>query len=172
MTSSVPVPRRPVRVAGVMLYVMIAAFLGFFTWTGGRMAWRDYVCRTTFRPISAEVRRTSIIPRQMSRGGPAYVPRVVYRYVIGDAAYTSTRVTPLDLGGSAKWAREVADNYQAGQTVTAYYDPAAPNQAYLSRDRIMVPYLLAGIPAVLLALLLRSGIGYFRMRRRNSSPSD
>lgn len=43
------------------------------------------------------------------------------------------------------WAEDFVADYQAGDTVTAYYDPDHPSQAYLVKNRTLMPLIVLGV---------------------------
>ncbi len=117
-----------------------------------------------YLPIEATVVATSVDARRTGRGGVSYVPHVRYRYKVGEAIYESERTTVLDLASTRGWAEGVAARFHPGQTVTARYDPAHPEQAFLLETAGGLPYLLAGIGAVWLGGLAWIG-GRWLLRR-------
>lgn len=70
-----------------------------------------------------------------------YVPWIAFEYEIDGESYTANNVEPPSEGvdatrkyGSESRAREHLDDYEAGETVTAYVDPAAPAEGFLERE--------------------------------------
>ena len=54
---------------------------------------------------------------------------------------------------SHRWTNLILDRHKVGETVTAYYNPDDPSQAFLVKgDRGFVPYFLVGFGSVGLAL--------------------
>ncbi len=49
------------------------------------------------------------------------------------------------------WAEGVVDDYREGETVTAYYDPSTPSDAYLVQRRDLTKFAFVVLPLVLLA---------------------
>jgi hypothetical protein len=85
-----------------------------------------------------------------------YKPVVEYRYHVDEDTYTAGIVYP---GGTPHksdrgWAESVVSDYQQGETVTAYYNPATPDDAYLVRRRDMTKFALVVVPLGLLVTAL------------------
>jgi hypothetical protein len=77
------------------------------------------------------VQQVSVEPRRAGRGGVAYAPVVRYAYAVDSASYSASRVTVLDEASSRRWAEGIAARFRVGETVTAFYDPLHPGEAFL-----------------------------------------
>jgi len=123
-------------------------FLGF----GVHAVWREQRSLMTFRPVTAEVSETRVESRSDSEGS-SYAPVVTYRYVVDGRTYVSSRTTPLNESGGARWARRITSRFEPGAHYTAYYDPDEPANAFLVRDRSAAPWAFVGIPLVPVLLI-------------------
>jgi hypothetical protein len=66
----------------------------------------------------------------------------------------------------------VAAHYQAGNTYTAFYDPANPAEAFLMRSRSIIPWAFIGIPLIAI-LAIGAGIrGNRELTRMSSRPRE
>lgn len=83
-----------------------------------------------------------------SSSGVDYKPTVRFVYEYEGTSYTSGNVFPGQVSpnyDTESEARSVLNDYESGQTVTAYVDPDDPDDAFL-RDRTSnAPLLLVGI---------------------------
>ena len=107
---------------------------------------------TMYRPVEATVLGTRVEEHSDSDGS-TYEPVVEYRYYVNDRPYTATRVTPLEMSRSGRWAHRVIGKYHTGSTYTAYYDPADPSEAFLMRTRSVIPWAFIMIPTIGLVIL-------------------
>jgi hypothetical protein len=154
---------------GILLMV---AFCSIFLGVGATMAFNENRRLTTYRPVEATVLSTRVDEHSDSDGS-TYEPVVEYRYFVNDRPYTASRVTPLKMSRSGRWAHRVIAKYSVGATYMAYYDPADPSEAFLMRTRSFIPWAFILIPTIGLILLgvafrgsreLARG-GYFARRR-------
>jgi hypothetical protein len=135
--------------AGILL---MAAFCSIFLGIGATMLSRENRRLTTYRPVEATVLDTRVDEHRDSDGS-TYEPVVVYRYYVNDRPYTASRVTPLKMSRSGRWASRVVAKYRTGATYTAYYDPAEPSEAFLMRTRSVIPWAFVMIPGIGLVML-------------------
>ena len=114
--------------------VLLAGVAGIVLWVGGTAIRLERVARQrieTWRPVPATVQLVDIEPRRAGRGGMAYAPVVRYSYAVDGASYSASRVTVLDEASSRRWAEGIAARFRVGETVTAFYDPLHPGEAFL-----------------------------------------
>ncbi|MHC4476905.1 MAG: DUF3592 domain-containing protein [Planctomycetota bacterium] len=102
------------------------------------------------KPVQAEVISAEIRPvfsKDKRKKVSTYKPLVTYTYRVSGKKYTCNKVTPIAKSGR-RWAREVVRDYTPGKTVTAYYDPDEPGEAFLVRQYFFEPYgsCLAFVP--------------------------
>jgi uncharacterized protein DUF3592 len=146
---------------------VVAAIAIFVISAGAILAGRGYV-KTAQRMRSYETTRGRVTSREVvviagldregrwGQGGN-YRPKVTYDYTVGGVAYTSDRTSYAHRG----LKRSVAEQQLAAipDDVDVYYDPAAPDQAYLEKHSPKLGrYLVAGGGVgVLFALVLLLG---------------
>ena len=132
---------------------MVAAIAILVISLGAILAGRGYV-RTARRMQSFATTRGHVTAREvvtigsLSREGKwgqggNYRPKVTYDYTVGGVAYTSDRVSYANRG----LRRSLAEQQLAAipDEVDVYYDPAAPQGAYLEKHTpTLGRYLLAG----------------------------
>ena len=135
--------------AGILL---MAAFCSIFLGVGATMLYNELRRLTTYQPVEAPVLATRV-EEHTDSDGSTYEPVVEYRYYVNDRPYTATRVTPLEMSRSGRWAYRVIAKYRTGATYTAYYDPAKPSEAFLMRSRSIIPWAFLMVPTVGLVIL-------------------
>ena len=135
--------------AGILI---MAAFCSIFLGVGAVMLFNENRRLTTYRPVEATVLDTRVEEHSDSDGS-TYEPVVTYRYYVNDRPYTASRVTPLKMSRSGRWAYRVIAKYHTGATYTAYYDPAEPSEAFLMRSRSVIPWAFIMIPTIGLVIL-------------------
>lgn len=108
----------------------------------------------------------------------SYYPVVTYKYMVGGKMYESSNYHPGrgEDGMSQGNAQSIVDEYEVGETVTAYYDPDDPSRAFLVKQRSFTPLIAAGL-GVVFALLgvvgsIRAILGRLLSRRRPARPDD
>jgi hypothetical protein len=108
------------------------------------------------------------IETESARAGNArvnYEPRVEFTYEYQGESYTGTNVFPATIAPEYEQrsnAESVIDEYEEGMTVTAYVDPADPNDAFLKNKTSNTPLLAAGIGAVISLLAAASAVKKYR----------
>ncbi|MDB5320632.1 MAG: hypothetical protein JWN40_2263 [Phycisphaerales bacterium] len=116
----------------------------------------------------AEVRENTITDTK-NRRTTTYRPIVRYHYSVGDAVFGNDHVFPITQETSARRAKEVVERHKVGTSVTVWYDPIRPSEAFLIRDWDFSPYLL-----ILCAMtFLATGLGFWAAgpwRRRQVWP--
>jgi len=100
-------------------------------------------------------------------GEDVYRPNVTYRYTVEGTTYTTDRLFPSTIAGtgSRDWAREVAGEYDPGDTVTVTYDPDSPEVAYVRERRSPGPIIGFGLGLVSLAFAFVLGVAAFQEDR-------
>jgi hypothetical protein len=89
----------------------------------------------------------------------SYSPAITYSYVFQNRAYQSTQVLPFTESGSSSWARSILDRFPAGADITAYVDPAAPQDAVLVKTYSTSPYFISLIALAVAAAGLALATG-------------
>lgn len=131
-------------------------------------------CRTIYKavfemknwhPVEATVISKEIKRRSGGKGGARYGVGVRYQYPANNKVYTSDRITLSDvISGGRKDSERRLESYIIGEKRTAWYNPANPAEAVLSRQfpwAGTMPPLVFGIvfAAVGMGFLLRAGFG-------------
>src|SRR5258706_16257522 len=80
----------------------------------------------------AEVRENTITDTK-NRRTTTYRPLIRYHYTVGDAVFGNDHVFPITQETSARRAKEVVERYKVGTSVTVWYDPIRPSEAFLIR---------------------------------------
>jgi hypothetical protein len=144
-------------------YFFIFLALGLFMLVTS-IAVRDVLPLLTYRPVEASVHSVTVVEGTPGRHGRQYRPRVEYEYVVAGQRYLGTRVTPADLKGKRAWAEDLAATYHPGEAVTAYYDPARPEQAFLRHSAGSFWGMLA-VSVPMMLLCARMAVKALRRRR-------
>jgi hypothetical protein len=103
---------------------------------------------TAYRPVPATVQSSDVVTSRDDKGQLLSRPAVHYAYQVDGQQYDTDIVTPLAEQRNGNWARELANSYHPGETVTAYYDPTNPHHAYLRRTWTILPWILMAGSAV------------------------
>ncbi len=103
--------------------------------------------------IPATILRTDIVTHKDVHGRTVQQPIVMYSYQVDGVHYSTDRVTLREAARTGNWATGVVARFHAGDTVTAYYDPAAPGSAFLITERSWAVYAAFVVPLVLAILL-------------------
>ncbi|WP_284012364.1 DUF3592 domain-containing protein [Halobaculum litoreum] len=151
------------RGALVVLVVGLAATgFGAYDYTQQSAAVDDAVA------VDAEIVATGVeAVRGGSDAGADYRPTVEFAYEYDGASYTSTNVFPSATSpnyDTESAAREVLADYDAGETATAYVDPADPDGAFLVNRTSDAPLVLAAIGALFAAVGAVSTVRRLRER--------
>lgn len=140
-----------------------------FVGVGYHLVQKQHHKISTFEPVSAEVKGTSIetVRSRDSEGRTrtSYKPIVNYTYVINGRQYSSGIVTPLDETMSHSSASDVINSYRKGQRIEAYVNPDDPTDAFLLREYTFFPYIFLLFPMLFLAIAAGVGIGATQWRR-------
>jgi hypothetical protein len=116
-------------------------------------------------PVTAKIIRVDVIAHQNSRGRTLQQPIVMYSYQVDGVHYSTDRVTVLEASRSGHWAADVASRFHSGDSVTAYYDTAAPGSAFLIEERswtIYASFIVPLVIAIALACLWPRVIGHLQ----------
>jgi hypothetical protein len=165
--SESPVPALRV----VVGLVVLAGVAGILLWIGGTALRLERVAReriADWKPVTATVQEVSVESRRAGKSGLAWAPVVRYTYVVDGAGYTATRVTVLDEASTKPWADRIAAHYHPGETVTAFYDPLHPGEAYLVSIGAGAGLWIVALAVVPIALAVRLVL---RMRRSAATGS-
>jgi Protein of unknown function (DUF3592) len=107
-------------------------------------------------PVTATIDHVDVVTHKDTRGRPTQQPIVLYSYQVNGVHYSTDRVTLRDASRSGSWATDMAARFHAGETVTAYYDPADPGAAFLIAERswaIFASFIVPLAVALVLACL-------------------
>ncbi len=91
--------------------------------------------------------------------GALYRALLQYRYTVDDREYTASTVSAADMAtNSIERARKVAEKYQAGSSVTVYYDPRKPSRAVLQPGITAGAWLpvVVGIGITVISTIMRA----------------
>ena len=94
-----------------------------------------------------------------SKGDQSHEPTVSFEYRYDGTAYTGDRIFPSDVNPKYEMrskARSIVQEYESGETVTAYVDPASPGDAFLEKKRSTYSLKLAGIGVLIVFITLGS----------------
>ncbi len=152
--------------------VVVVGFSLLFLAVGGYLVYEQERALRSFESTEATVVGTEIdrdVDREVGESDSVtYRPIVEYRYTVDGREYTAGNVYPG--GTSARsdrgWAEGVVSDYSRGETVTAYYDPSDPSEAYLVRERDLTKFAFVLLPLVFL------GVGLLLVWRAGWSGGD
>ena len=155
--DGLPASASPMKaLAGVLLLLPLVVIPVFMLWFAGRAVLVEHSALDRYRQVPATVTYTAVERRASatSHATPAWVPRVGYRFEVKGMIYDGDHVTPLDVGGTERWARKHIDNYRVGERIEAYYDPQDPRRSFLERRGTPALTATFFLPVPLLALAL------------------
>jgi len=137
----------------MILYWGLVAACVLFTVVGWRLVSAQERPLWNARAVPATVIRADVIAHKDAQGHAVQQPVVMYAYEVDGVRYSTDRVTLRDASRPGRWATDIASRFRAGDTVTAYYDPASPGSAFLITERSWVIYASFVVPLVLAILL-------------------
>ncbi len=149
----------------MILYWGLVAACVLFTVVGWRLVRAQELPLRNARTVPATVIRVDVIAHKDAQGRTLQQPIVMYAYEVDGVRYSTDRITLREASRPGRWATDIASRFHAGDTVTAYYDPATPGSAFLITERSWVIYGAFVVPlvvAVLLCLLWPRVLGQAR----------
>jgi len=160
----------------------IAICAGLFIETKTLVAFRDELrARFVYAPVDAVSQHASVRTIRVSgRYGShvEFIPSIRYSYTVAGANYVSEQfhLFPALVSSHAAWPAELeSQRLAAGRTFTAWFDPAAPNNAVVSRELdwygLIGGSLIATFPLAIGGVLLFGAADTFR-RRSGSRNGD
>lgn len=136
-----------------LLLALIGTYLAY---TGGERILRQRRAVATFEPVDATVTDSDLTTLGREGASQTYQPQITYRYEYDGTRYTSETVYP---GGNydsrdREGVLRLVDGHNAGDRVTAYVDPDAPDRSYLVAGELRTAglFLGSGIVLVLVAI--------------------
>ena len=130
---------------GVLVFLVISVAIagyGGYDYLQQTEAVRDAV------EVDATITETGVETESARRGRVDHRPTATFEYSYEGETYTGNSVFPGSVTpnyDTDSAAREIIAEYQAGETVTAYVDPAEPGNAFLKNQRTDTPVKLAAI---------------------------
>jgi hypothetical protein len=138
---------------GILYWGFVGACLVFAA-VGWRLVRVQEIPIRNSVPVTAMVDRVDVVTHKDGRGATVQQPVVLYSYQVNGVHFSTDRVTPHDASRSGAWAAGVASRFHAGQTVTAYYDPADPGSAFLIAERSWAVYASFVVPLAIAVVLI------------------
>ena len=97
-----------------------------------------------------------------SNNGGRYTPHVTYSYTYNGTQYTSDNITP-GIGTKASNTRTAAedriDQYNVGETTTAYVVQGSPSKSYLKKKSNLLPLITGVLGLALVGLPVYKSAG-------------
>jgi hypothetical protein len=104
--------------------------------------------------VEATVESKQVVRDSSRRGGIDFTPRVTYTYTYDGEQYTSENIRPglgITSSNSRSAAEDRIDQYEVGETTTAYVVEGSPSKSYLKKkNSILLPVILGGFGLLLL----------------------
>ena len=147
-----------VELSVLLLSVIVGLASLLFLAIGAFVFWSARKAEARFLPVQAKILSKRLASDAVTdEDGPIGVsgPVIEYEYKVNGEPF---RCNVVMSGGQEKrsnnrWAEKILRQHDVGQTITAYYDPTNPSQAFLVKgNRGFVPYFLVGFGSVGLAL--------------------
>jgi hypothetical protein len=112
--------------------------------------------------VEATVESKQIVRDSSRRGGIDFTPRVTYTYTYDGEQYTSENIRPglgITSSNSRSAAEDRIDQYEVGETTTAYVVEGSPSKSYLKKENsILLPVILGGFGLLLLGRNIYSSL--------------
>ena len=112
-------------------------------------------------PVEATIEGASVTQSE-SRGSSDYYVQIEFTYQFQGTQYTGDQLFPGSISQSYDTrsdAQSAIEPYEAGETVTAYVDPADPSDGFLERQTITSPFEFMAIGGLGLLLTALNAIG-------------
>ena len=151
-----------------------AALFSMMLWIGAGgfgvfPIWLQHHRITTYLPTNATVISTRVETESSRSARPgdslqshpmaSYVPVVEYRYQVGVVSYTSDSVFPIRAAiNSRRWAKQIVNQFNEGETIKAFYNPEDPTEAFLLKPYRFIHHAIV-LGAVAGTCLIWWGIG-------------
>ncbi|MFO8100058.1 MAG: DUF3592 domain-containing protein [Salinibacter sp.] len=140
----------------LLILVVGVAVMGY----GGYDYARQSSAIATAVEVTATITDMGVETVPQRRGGPDYRPEVAFEYQYRGTRYTGTNLYPANTESNydtESAARSAIETYEEGETRTAYVDPDAPSEGFLTDRRSTAPLKLIGVGALFVVL----GIGAY-----------
>lgn len=107
--------------------------------------------------VTATIDSTSVERSDVGKG-VRYHPRATFDYIYEGETYTSSNVYPGELPRDfgKEEARSALEEYEPGDTVTAYVPPDSPGDAFLEYESSNKPFLVIGVGGLVFLGSVRS----------------
>lgn len=128
-----------------------------------------------FVPAPAKILKSSVrVAESTDSDGHTsytYYPMIDYTFEARGRTFASSAVTPIEKGGSHKWAHAIVDQYGSG-TQQAYYNPDNLAESFLVRRHYFEPYvfILFPMPFLFAAIFIFKAMDPARGRARPPTP--
>lgn len=108
--------------------------------------------------VDATISSTSIEANQ--KKGNTYTPQATFNYTYEGETYTSSNLYPGELPRefSKKDAKAELEEYESGETVTAYVPPESPGDAFLKYESSNKPLVVIGFGGLIVLSAGRSAL--------------
>lgn len=131
----------------------IPGFLVVLVLTLGMVAGGGYMWYEQNQQINSyESTEATVMSSEVDRGSDPgeYYPDITYEYTVDGQTYRNSNFEPGAgrVSKSRSRAEEIAENRPDGETITVYYDPENPSDAYVVQNRNVVFPLLSAFGVV------------------------
>lgn len=154
--ASLPLQVQPVRLIIPSIFVLVGLYVAY-AGTDRILTQRRAV--RTYEPVDATVRSSSVGTRGKEGSSELFYPEIQYRYHYDGEEFASSTVYPGGNYDSQDRARiqQLVNGFEAGDSVTAYVDPADPESSYLVAGALTTAWVFVG--GGLALVLLGVGLG-------------
>jgi hypothetical protein len=123
------------------IFAVVALVLPFWLFAAAFCrAQRQQDVINTYVKVDAKVLGGTVTSFKGNRGATHYQPDVHYEYTVDGKTYQSKNLAAMSIWGTEDWANSFVARYKPGEPACAYYNPAEPNQAILTRLHSFEPY--------------------------------
>jgi hypothetical protein len=120
---------------------------------GATLAFSQHDKLTSFKPTNATVLSSNVRITRGSKGSTHYHADITYQYAVAGRPYASNKIALFDETGGRNWAYALVNSHPPGAPITAYVNPADPNDAFLIHEHAVTPYAISTV-GVLIAVVL------------------
>lgn len=119
-----------------------------------------------YLPVPAVIVQSEVRTSRGSKGSTNYHADIRYEYEINHLKLSATQLNAAGVTESGHdWAQGLVTAYPVGMKTTAWYDPDAPEEAFLQRYTAFDPYVFILFPMLFIyigatagAMMLRAGV--------------
>lgn len=116
-----------------------------------------------YLPVPAVIVESEVRTSRGSKGSTNYHADIRYAYEVNGYKLSATQLNAAGVTESGHdWAHGLVTAYPVGMKTTAWYDPAAPEEAFLQRYTAFDPYVFVLFPMLFIYIGAMAGVAMLR----------